>query len=91
LERSNKRFLVAYLLAKIDDNVDEGEVRFFNHVKKAWEMIENLSHYWDKADGKPKRRFLVASLLKNSKISILRVATTFSLQKLSLLCWPARF
>jgi hypothetical protein len=33
---------------------------------------------------KPKRRFLVASLLKNSKISILRVATKCSLQRLSL-------
>ena len=25
-------------LAKIDNNLDEGEVRFYNHVKKAWNI-----------------------------------------------------
>ena len=46
-------------------------------------MIENLSQYWDKADGKTKQKILTAaSLLKNLKISILRVATTFLLQEI---------
>ena len=40
---------------------------------------------------RPNKRFLVASLLKNSKILISRVATTFSLQRSNLLCWPVRF
>jgi len=33
---------------------------------------------------RPNKRFLVASLPKNSKIFILRVATTFSLQRSNL-------
>ena len=40
---------------------------------------------------RPNKRFLVASLPKNSKILISRVATTFSLQRSNLLCWPVRF
>lgn len=40
---------------------------------------------------RPNKRFLAASLLKNLKISILRVATTFSLQRLSLLFWQPMF
>jgi len=40
---------------------------------------------------RPNKRFLVASLPKNSKILISRVATTFSLRRSNLLCWPVRF
>jgi len=36
-EKTMKINMLGYL-AKIDDNVDEGEVRFFNHVKKAWDL-----------------------------------------------------
>jgi len=36
-EKTLKVNMLGYL-AKIDDNVDEGEVRFYNHVKKAWNL-----------------------------------------------------
>ena len=36
-EKGLKINMLGYL-AKIDDNVDEGEVSFYNHVKKAWNL-----------------------------------------------------
>lgn len=36
-EKELKINMLGYL-AKIDDNVDDGEIQFYNYVKKAWNM-----------------------------------------------------
>ncbi len=41
---------------------------FKEYLNKTLPMIENLSGYWDLADGKTKKRFLVTSFMKKKKI-----------------------
>jgi hypothetical protein len=62
------------------------------YLNKTLPMIENLSLYWDKADGKTKQKILGCIFTEKFKnLNFKRVAATFSLHRLSLLFWIAGF
>jgi len=61
------------------------------YLNKTLPLIENLSGYWDKADGKTKKKILGCIFYEKLENLNLRVATTHSLRTLSLYSRPARF